>query len=224
MNYVKTISSQVYEYFHDSLINNKTYLNAFINKQGFTLETVQRFKIGFDYKTKRLTFPIMEDNICYNIKLYNPKLTPKYMSYTDRLGQAYGKRRLWGTYNLDKTETVLICAGEKDRMIAEQNGFNAVCSTTGEGNWDKGWDVLFTDKMVIIIYDNDESGRGGAFTIANQLSRSAKVKVFDLSPICKEKGEDLQDFFVKYKKTKNDLEALIDITDFHDGAHAPLKF
>ncbi|HCT84722.1 MAG TPA: hypothetical protein DF296_05935 [Candidatus Margulisbacteria bacterium] len=196
--------------YHQALMSNLKYLAAIQEQQGFNLDTIKGYMIGFDSVSKRITFAIINEGICYNIKKYNSKLSPKY------LNSPGSKKILWGVDTMLESVQVLICAGEKDRLHAIQNGFTAVSCTTGEGNWDNSWNELFKDKEAIIIYDNDEAGRNGALKVAESLKGICRIKIIDLSVVCIEDKEDLQDYFHKYKKTAVDLQQLIDSTDYQE--------
>lgn len=197
--------------YHTVLLNSETILNEIISL-GFNMKSVTQFKLGYDVKKESLTIPIMENHDCYNIRFYSPNKKPKYYSYTDKQGKSYGKNRLWGLDTLNQSQEILICAGEKDRMMAVQQGFVAVCGTAGESSWKPDWNGFFQGKRVSIVFDNDEIGRQGAEKIASQLIKVATVKIIDLSDICKNPGEDLFDYFAKYQKTKRDLDYLIEKT------------
>ena len=217
-----TIPMTVVDDYHKTLINNTSLMQAVTNSL-FSKDTILKFKLGFDAKRQCLTIPIIEDDQCYNIKLYNRKTKPKYFSYRDAEGNTYGEARLWGLNILKNSQTILICAGEKDRMIAIQHGFAAVCGTTGEECWHSRWNPHFKDKTVIIIYDNDRAGRNGAKKVAEQLAHITTVKVVDLSPICTGEGEDLHNFFVKYGKTPDELKTIINKTEVYKPTSTPTQ-
>jgi len=76
------------------------------------------------------------------------------------------------------------------------------------GNWN------FKDKYVTIIYDCDDPGREGAIADADYLTEkfNCKVKVVDLG--LKDK-EDLNDYFMVYGKSIQDLQGLMAKTSIH---------
>ena len=111
------------------------------------------------------------------------------------------------------TRWTIICAGEKDMAITRANGFNAITLTGGEKALPKFINA-FKDRKVAICYDHDEAGIAGANSLAAYLKpHVAEVKVVTgFHEVCKEHGEDLTDFFVKYGKTKQDLKKYIQET------------
>lgn len=155
-------------------------------------------------KDGTIAYPVfMYDHLC-DVRIYNPKGKPKV---TSRLGETTGliiPFDLW--VDTPITKTTLICAGEKDMAIARTLGFNAITLTGGERSKPKLLEY-FRDRSVAIVYDNDIAGIQGAEVLANILYRyTKKVKVVtSFHQVCKETGEDIHDYFMKYGKTKADL-------------------
>lgn len=135
---------------------------------------------------------------------YRPDQKPKYIRKQKSISGMPCPYDLWK--ETKKERATLICAGEKDMMIARTKGFNAISFTGGENNCPTMFLNEFNDRNVYIIYDNDETGHQGAQKLALTLKNYAKsIHIVDLSNICTEKGEDLWDFFCKYNKSKQDL-------------------
>lgn len=110
-----------------------------------------------------------------------------------------------------KYKSLMICEGEKDMLTAKSFGIpNAVAKIGGVQTWAIGG-LNVQNKSIAIIYDCDEYGREGAIKDATQLTNrfGCKVKVIDLGL---QNGEDLNDYFIKYKHTKEDLMDLIRAT------------
>lgn len=107
-----------------------------------------------------------------------------------------------------KNNTLLICEGEKDMLTAKSVGIpNAVAKIGGAKTYIVGGKNLH-NKQIIICYDCDEFGREGAEQDARSLIERFKctVKIIDLGL---QNKEDLNDYFVKYKKTLADFKDLI---------------
>ena len=113
----------------------------------------------------------------------------------------------------DPTKWTIICAGEKDMAVARSNGFNAITLTGGEKATPRFINP-FKDKKIAICYDNDEAGISGAKALAAYLfPHVQEVRVVTgFHEICKEHGEDITDFFTKYKGTKDQLIKYINET------------
>lgn len=109
---------------------------------------------------------------------------------------------------------LVICEGEKDMLTAKSMGLpNAVAKVGGATTPIIGG-VNFHAKKVVICYDCDDKGRQGALQDADILTQrfACQVKVVDLGL---GEAEDLNDYFVKYKHTKDDFLQLIAQTPLH---------
>lgn len=149
-----------------------------------------------------IVFPVFMYGHLLDIRTYIPDQKPKVFSRTGALAGLIIPFDSW----INDPKRTLLCAGEKDMLIARSYGFNAITLTGGEQCLPKTPEV-FRDKYVYICYDNDETGIKGAVKVANTLVDYAKeVRVITkFHEICKNKGEDLYDYFIKYGKTKADL-------------------
>lgn len=108
-------------------------------------------------------------------------------------------------------DTLLICEGEKDMLTAKSKGFaNAVAKIGGAKTYIIGGINLY-NKKIVIVYDCDEAGRQGALQDATLLTERFKcsVKILDLGLADK---EDLNDYFIKYQKTVQDFQTLVQNT------------
>jgi 5S rRNA maturation endonuclease (ribonuclease M5) len=107
---------------------------------------------------------------------------------------------------------VIVCEGEFDSIILNQNSFLAVTGTAGAGTWKPEWNAFFKGKNVVLCYDSDVAGRAGALNLLNELQGTASsIKNIDLfgSEATKDM-KDVTDFFVKAQKTAKDFRLMID--------------
>jgi|SRR5690554_242018 len=168
---------------------------------GFSEKTLNELNI----KTSggRLLYPVSIFGRVVDQVGYSNKLVPKVLR---QKGSKSGMIIPYDTWKHDFTKATVICAGEKDMTIAREHDLNAITITGGEGALPKYFYKDFKDRNVYIIYDNDLAGRNGAKKVAAALlPHVRKVTIVDLSPVTKEEGEDLWDFFMKYNKTREDL-------------------
>ena len=101
-----------------------------------------------------------------------------------------------------KSEFVIICAGKKDCLILNANGFPAVSFRSENHNITPDQILLFEGKNLFICYDNDKSGLAAAKKLSD------KYKITQI--VLPENTNDIADFF-KFKN-KNDFQKLIDAT------------
>lgn len=92
-------------------------------------------------------------------------------------------------------EMVFVVEGEKDVDAIRQNeGFFATCNPQGALKWQKEFNDCLKNKIIVILPDNDETGRKHALQVANSLYETAKeIMILEL-PNLKPKG-DVSDFF-----------------------------
>jgi len=83
---------------------------------------------------------------------------------------------------LERGETVFIVEGEKDADNLAALGLAATCNHGGAGKWNKHHSEYFpAGAEVVILPDNDDSGREHSRKVANQLTeRGCQVKVLEL--------------------------------------------
>lgn len=155
-----------------------------------------------------MAFPVFYRDHLIDVRTYHPAGTPKMKS---RKGSPCG---FLIPQEIDKTRIVILCAGEKDMATTRSHGFNAYCLTGGEKTLPANpeW---FKDAVVVVAYDNDDAGRAGADKLAAYIEPYCKqVKVLTkFHEVCVNKGEDLTDFWNKYKMKSEDLIRMIKETD-----------
>ena len=155
-------------------------------------------------------FPVFVYGQLMDIRTYNPGGKPKVKS---RFGVSAGYL-IPDVAKMRDKDKVLICAGEKDMAIAHTFGFDAFTITGGEMAIPKDYGYAFKDKKVYIIYDNDDAGKQGSKKLGRFVHEHGGTPylVFGHHEVATEKGEDLYDYLVKYHKTKEDLQKLLDST------------
>jgi DNA primase len=96
----------------------------------------------------------------------------------------------------DRSATVFLVEGEKDVDRLWKEGLIATCNPFGggKGKWTQGLSVYLKGRSVVILPDNDSTGREHAADVAKQLVRTcATVRVLELHDLPK-KG-DVSDWF-----------------------------
>lgn len=180
------------------------------------LEVVETARLGL-YQN-HITLPTFFKGQIVNICQFRPGEKPKYINSKTAISGM-----ITTTKSFKKTaKKIMICAGEKDMLIATKNGFNAITIIGGEKTKPYYYKNIFKNKIVYIAYDNDQAGIDGALDLAKWLYRlTRKIKILnvgytytdddeDLTVALKEEKEDIADFFIKYKKTDLDLQNIID--------------
>lgn len=156
-----------------------------------------------------ISFPVLMYNKVVDVRSYRPQ--DRANKIRSRVGTTSGliiPFDLWR--DTPESKWTIICAGEKDMAVTRSNGFNAITLTGGEKALPKIINP-FKNRKIAICYDHDEAGISGAKALAAFLTPIAQeVRVVtNFHEVCEGHGEDLTDFFVKYKKTKQDLQKYI---------------
>lgn len=198
---------------HEALLLNKLALDTFVVERGIDEDTIKEFEIGWDERLKRYTIPIYDrDGNLANVRKYKLRANSHENKFTNHPG--YGGARLFQDGILDNTDWVILCEGELDCLVLTQLGFPAVCGTGGAGTFKAEWAERFTDKIVYVMYDNDDSGEKGATRVINALRNFAAVIYFVPIPLDIE-GADVTDLVVGEGYDPEDIEDLLEAARKH---------
>ena len=188
-------------------LNPKT--KEICNELGISDEVIEELHLKTENREEDIAFPVLMYGKVVDVRNYSPY--NRAAKIRSRAGSTTGMVipfDLW--INTNPHTWTIICAGEKDMAVARSNGFNAITLTGGEKALPK---ILkpFKNRRVAICYDHDEAGIEGAKSVAAAiLPYAAEVRICTgFHEVCKEHGEDITDFFTKYKKTKRDLQKYI---------------
>ena len=189
---------------------------------GISLDVIKELNIKTpEYTNDVLAFPVFMYGHLLDIRQYNPGGDPKIKSRSGCPSGLVIPFDIWEQTPVNRI--TLICAGEKDMAIARTHGFNAITITGGE-NALPCQNSYFKDRHIAIVYDNDETGRHGAIKLAKHLSKYTNhIKVVTNFHEVLDEKEDITDFFVKYKKTKEDLINYIESTDWFEDIQDTFK-
>jgi hypothetical protein len=173
-----------------------------LNNLGVSDQVIEELNIRSE-DGRSISFPVTMYGAILDMRNYRPQEMPKIRSRKHAIAGLILPYDAWIESNKEWT---LLCAGEKDMAVARSHGFNAISLTGGEQKTPVTL-APFKNKKIAIAYDNDEAGHSGAKSVAAALSEVAKeVKIISgFHDICKERGEDITDFFMKYNRTREDL-------------------
>lgn len=173
---------------------------------GFTEQVLKECRIGHTGEGM-MAVPVFLYGVLMDIKTYKPNEKPKWKSLEGALAGFITPFDLW----VNDPRPTLICAGEKDMLIARSNNYNAITVTGGEMALPKYFKSFFNDKDCFIIYDNDDTGKKGALSLATFIKENGGRPrvVTGHHAVCVDKGEDLYDYFQKYGKNREDLNEIL---------------
>ena len=192
--------------------DKSTQLTDHIKELCLSLGISEKVIEELDIRTElgdEIAFPVFMYNKLVDVRSYRPH--DRANKIRSKVGTTSGliiPFDLW--IDTPKNKWTILCAGEKDMAVTRSQGFNAITLTGGEKALPKLLSV-FKNRKVAICYDNDETGIAGARALASYLFKvAAEVRVVtSFHKTCTEHGEDLTDYFTKYKKTKEDLQKCI---------------
>lgn len=186
---------------HETLLNSPKIMEQ-LRKIGWNEEVIRRFQIGINILEKRIWIPIREGGKLANIRKYSTKNKNKFLNIPK-----FGQARLWPDENLEGNE-IFIFEGEKDCILANQLGINAVTVTGGAGTFKIEWAPLFQNKKVYVCYDIDLAGRKGAERTSKMLEMTASETHIIKLPITNPTNADFTDYILQ-GNTIDDFMALV---------------
>lgn len=156
-----------------------------------------------------LGVPVFYDGILMDVRAYNIlkiKGVPKWQSNLSAQTGFIIPHKEW----TENTEKVYLVEGEKDMLIARENGINAYTLTGGAGVVPNEFVInSFKDKEIVLCYDNDEAGVNGMRKLCKTLKHLCKsIRYINISEVCKGDKEDIWDFFMVYRKDVFDFLSL----------------
>ena len=184
-----------------------------VRELGLSDETIKQMNLGMVKQEgtgkKLLGIPVYYNNILVDIRRYNLlkyEGTPKCCSNENAESGWIIPYDLF----LKSNEPCYLFEGEKDMMVAREQGINAYTMVSGAGAT-PNQNVIgaFKDKEIILCYDNDEAGKNGMEKMFGSIKDIAKsVKYLNIGDVVKGEKEDFYDFITKYNGDIFDFYAL----------------
>ncbi|WP_370582585.1 AAA family ATPase [Plantibacter sp. VKM Ac-2885] len=198
-------SQQLTQSDHSSIKRHRNLLA----ERAIRRETWERVHVGTDGRS--LTIPQRASG-------GGPWLQIKFITYPEDgsskvVNQSPGSvSMIWPQEFLSDHPTlpVLLCEGEWDALLANQESEGLYVAVTGTGGAQTPPRDLspLSGREVFVAYDADEAGRAGAEKVATRLNQAgARARVLDLTRlgVSPDSKEDVTDFFVKYAGTAERL-------------------
>jgi len=167
---VNAIPASKYMTFWKRLIKNPKAM-SYLTGRGIGSATIADYHLGYDPHTKRITIPILDQfGSCVNIRMpaFDRSRKSKYKTLN---AKGHGEVRLYPEWLAVNEDKLLLVEGEWDCLIGRQLRLPTVTWTGGANGWNHDYDWLFKDKNVMVMYDNDESGRKGQANAIEKLNR-----------------------------------------------------
>ena len=186
---------------HSALMSNADALDELVNTRGINHQTLKKHEIGWDSSMRVYTLPVRdgEDQII-NVRRYNmhpaTANSPKIFNVRGMTSSALYPIRVLN----QELEYIIICGGEWDSLVTNQNGFPCITRTAAEDVWYAEWGEHFKDLVVYLCHDKDDKGMVANRKVGRMIEKVAsEVYVIDLPyDYQKKHGKDLTDFWHDY--------------------------
>jgi DNA primase len=153
----------VYPKLVDVFYENGLDHTEYWDRRGINADTIHRFKLG--YNNGWFTVPIYQDGLFKNFQLRQDKPEKKILHYYKNTGPF-----MFNSDILKLTDSIVITEGLTDCLRLYQEGIPCVSHTNGAEVWLDDWyKYFFHQKIVYVIYDNDNAGKLGAIKVAKNL-------------------------------------------------------
>ena len=180
--------------------NGDRIIRAFIGDRGISSDARHHFALGWD--GNRISFPYWGDDS-------RKQGTVHAIKYRDRNGykssEEGSKRSIYNVEGASGRQTVVICEGESDTLLAWSRcpGDMGVCGIPGasvsKAQWEN-WALTFLwAERILVALDADEAGDKGAAMAISVLGEKAER-------IRPDEGLDLTDHFKKHGRLPDGLE------------------
>lgn len=184
----------------EGLLASPEALRYLTQERGLTLETIQRYELGYDQGRNAITFPARDENgalVNVRYRFLNPAADPKVT----------GLARPAVLYPVVPPEGgLLLVAGEIDALTGRQNGLPTVTTTCGTALPDHLAQRL-AGRKVFVMYDVGEDA-AAARTVAKLRGLGSPATVVELGALGLPAKADLSDYYRLGGKTWR-LHALI---------------
>lgn len=156
--------------FIEDLYNTKEALE-YLEGRGFTRETMEHFKLGYDSSKDAIAIPIFKQGELINIKYRFIK--PKDLRYTSERNAETWLFNDQGLEEAKKLKGVLVVEGEFDAIASWQAGITNVVSTaSGKDSYGVWIELLDPIPKVYVAFDNDEGGQEAGRKFADRVGQS----------------------------------------------------
>lgn len=206
-DFIPEISATEIEFHHQQLLKHPQMRKWLNEVRGINMDTIVKYKLGTD--GHRLWIPIDVKGKYVNVRKHSPNKRDKIKTMSYSAG--HGSVRLWPDSSIIPGDSILLCEGELDCLLANQMGFNAVTVTGGAGTWkDEFTTAIKHVSSVNIVYDIDLAGRAGVNLVSRKIVSLGKTIKDVLLPITTPANGDLTDWVVAYQGNAERLKELIE--------------
>ena len=179
----------------EQILGTFEYLPKALIAEGFSVDTLKQFEVGFDRRRKRIIFPIRNHHgeLVGLSGRTTRNETPRYKVYRSELYEVipnYQFNKSSVLWNLDKmyqrrmhidsTPPVVVCEGFKAAMWVSQCGHADTVALLGTHmSMEQSFLLSRVSNDVILFLDNDEPGREAMLKIADRFGGSMRIAKYE---------------------------------------------
>lgn len=181
-----------YQYPKPKYAENRDKVNAYWKGRGISEKTLDYLKVQQDPRGNSLLqyYDLTDNLVTVKVRSHNTKDEGHRFWH---LPDADHMDILWNMNRINPEQPLIITCGEADAMTAIECGFyNTVSINSGEKNFNwiaNCWEWLQQFKEIILVPDNDETGRQWLKTVSTRLGEY-RIKVADVGITVDNPGED----------------------------------
>lgn len=228
--------SELVKKFITNLQFDPRHLSRVCNDLGLSIGTITKFKLGWDYESHRLIFPVATSFSSWgNCRFYrlpsDRKGTDPSPKIYNAKGYGYCELFPWNAIrNYDPEVPLVWMKSERCTLLGIQMGFQCFCITgSGESVGLSQWINDLKQFSIFICGDNDTQGIKHAqkrFDEINQVCKFAKIIELPVK-----KAKDFSDWVLKEEGTADQFEELLEEVEtiqskteiVHHGKFIPLS-
>ena len=171
-------------YLPESYLNKYAYIHPYLLHRNISVEVMNRFKIGYDFDTNSVTFPLrdIKGNL---LGVSERSVSTKYFYIPQDIEKP--------VYLLDEVirrgyTSTIICESQIDALTCFSYGYVA-CAMIGTGG-DEQYKILNSSPIrhYVLMFDGDPAGRNGAKKFTNNIRDDVIVDIITLP-----EGKDIND-------------------------------
>lgn len=179
----------------EQILGTFEYIPKALLADGFSIDTIKEFEVGFDRKRKRIIFPIRNhhgDLVGLSGRTTRNE-TPRYKVYRSELYEVIPNYQfnkssiLWNLdkiyqrrMHIDNSSPVVVCEGFKAAMWVAQCGYTDTVALLGTHmSMEQQFLLSRVSNDIILFLDNDEPGRTAMEKIAARLGSSVRIAKYN---------------------------------------------
>lgn len=197
------------EGWHSRLMSSGPPLEYLLTDRGLSADVIAQYKLGWDGVA--FTIPVYSVRKRRLMNLRRRSWPSRFPNGARYVGLAGRTRKTGGMQlypDVPRRGGLLLCGGELDALVARSHGVPGIACTTGVASqWLPVWDRLVRGREVVVAFDVGEEEHAQR-RVESLTEAGARAWWVDLGGAGLAAKEDLTDWFVRYRRTADDLRAL----------------